>query len=95
MVSFVLMVATIRVNALFFLVFFALVMLFAFVAAADFRVASAATLADQEYILYLLKIGGGFGFIGLICGWYVFSKGMAQATRALSGQASDGIEMTD
>lgn len=71
MVSFVLMVASLRTNVLFVLVFFALVMLFAFIAAADFKVASATTPAEQEYILYLLKIGGGFGFIGLVCGWYV------------------------
>ena len=46
-------------------------MLFAFIAAADFSVASAATEADLEHITKLLRIAGGFGFIGLICGWYL------------------------
>ena len=64
------MVASLRTNVLFVLVFFGLVMLFAFIAAADFRVASAKTPADLDYINYLLKIGGGFGFVGLVCGWY-------------------------
>ena len=71
MTSLVLLIASLRTNIPFVLLFFGLVMLFAFIAAADFLIPSAATLADQEYILKLLKIGGGFGFIGLVCGWYV------------------------
>ena len=47
-------------------------MLFSFIAAADFSVASAKTLADLEHILMLLKIGGGFGMLGVVCGWSVF-----------------------
>jgi hypothetical protein len=46
-------------------------MLFAFIAAADFSVAHATTAADAEHITKLLQIGGGFGFLGLISGWYL------------------------
>jgi hypothetical protein len=51
--------------------FFGLVMLFSFIAAADFSIASAATEADLEHIATLLHIAGGFGFLGLISGWYL------------------------
>ncbi|KAK5113468.1 hypothetical protein LTR85_010896 [Meristemomyces frigidus] len=71
LVSFTLMLGTLRVNVLFALTFFGLVMLFAFIAAADFSVASATTAADVAHILQLLRFAGGFGFIGLICGWYL------------------------
>lgn len=66
-VSFVLFVGTFRVNVLFTLVFLGLVFLFAFIAAADFAVPS----GDLARVEYLLKIGGGFGFIGVVCGWYL------------------------
>lgn len=46
-------------------------MLFSFIAAADFSVASAATEADAAHIAKLLNIAGGFGFLGLISGWYL------------------------
>lgn len=46
-------------------------MLFSFIAAADFSVATATTAADVEHIDKLLHIAGGFGFLGLICGWYL------------------------
>ena len=46
-------------------------MLFAFIAAADFSVASATTEADLEHINTLLRCAGGFGFLGLISGWYL------------------------
>jgi len=71
MVSFVILIGTLRVNLLFVLLFFGLVMLFSFIAAADAAIPSAATEADLAHILKLLQIGGGFGFIGLVCGWYV------------------------
>ena len=69
--SFVLLVGTLRVNVLFTLVFIGLVFLFSFIAAADFAVASATTEADVAHILMLLKIGGGFGMLGVVCGWYL------------------------
>jgi hypothetical protein len=46
-------------------------MLFSFIAAADFSVGSATTEADVEHIAKLLHIAGGFGFLGLVCGWYL------------------------
>lgn len=69
--SAVFLLGTIRVNAFFTATFFGLVMLFSFIAAADFRIAHATTAADVEYIEKLLKIAGGFGFLGLISGWYL------------------------
>jgi succinate-acetate transporter protein len=69
MVSFVILIGTLRVNVLFVLLFFGLVMLFSFIAAADAAIPSAANEADLAHILKLLQIGGGFGFIGLVCGW--------------------------
>jgi hypothetical protein len=55
----------------FTLTFFGLVMLFSFIAAADFSVPHAKTKADLDHINMLLRIAGGFGFIGLLCGWYL------------------------
>jgi hypothetical protein len=69
--SFVFLIGTLRVNAFFTATFFGLVMLFAFIAAADFSVASAKTAADLAHIEKLLKIAGGFGFLGLLSGWYL------------------------
>ena len=71
LVSFVFLIGTFRVNAFFTLTFFGLVMLFSFIAAADFSVPHAKTAADLEHILMLLRIGGGFGFLGLVSGWYL------------------------
>jgi succinate-acetate transporter protein len=69
--SFVFLIGTIRVNVFFALTFFGLTILFAFIAAADFSVAHATNEADLEHIAKLLRIGGGFGFLGLISGWYL------------------------
>ncbi|KAF2127851.1 hypothetical protein P153DRAFT_387579 [Dothidotthia symphoricarpi CBS 119687] len=69
--SFVFFMGTFRVNVFFTLTFFGLIMLFSFIAAADFRVGHATTEADVEHITKLLHIAGGFGFIGLVCGWYL------------------------
>ncbi|THZ93083.1 hypothetical protein D6C82_09080 [Aureobasidium pullulans] len=71
LVSFVFLVATIRVNAFFVATFFGLVMMFSFIAAADFAVPHIKTAADLEHVSTLLKIGGGFGWLGLISGWYL------------------------
>jgi hypothetical protein len=81
MVSFVILIGTLRVNLLFVGLFFGLVFLFAFIAAADAAVPTAASEADLAHILMLLKVAGGFGFIGLICGWYV--------TRCCSGTSTN------
>jgi len=68
--SFVFLIGTLRVNLFFTFTFFGLVMLFGFIAAADFSIASATTEADLEHINTLLRCAGGFGFLGLISGWY-------------------------
>ncbi|KAF2997954.1 hypothetical protein E8E13_005998 [Curvularia kusanoi] len=69
--SFVFFLGTFRVNAFFTATFFGLIMLFSFIAAADFRVGHAKTAADVAYIEKLLHIAGGFGFLGLVSGWYL------------------------
>lgn len=69
MVSFVIMIGTLRTNALFVALFFGLVMLFAFIAAADASIPTATTAADEAHILQLLRVAGGFGFVGLVAGW--------------------------
>lgn len=66
MVSFVIMIGTLRTNALFVALFFGLVMLFAFIAAADASIPGA---TNEAHILELLQVAGGFGFIGLVAGW--------------------------
>ncbi|GAB7352088.1 hypothetical protein MBLNU459_g2589t1 [Dothideomycetes sp. NU459] len=71
LVSFTFFIATFRVNMLFTLTFFGLIMMFSFIAAAEFAIPHAKTLADVSHIEHLLKIGGGFGFIGLVCSWYL------------------------
>ncbi|GAB7365809.1 hypothetical protein MBLNU230_g7142t1 [Neophaeotheca triangularis] len=67
MVSFFLMIGQLRVNVPLVLLFLGLTFLFAFIAAADFKIPS----GDLEGALYLLKIAGGFGFVGLVSGWYL------------------------
>ena len=69
MVSFIIVIGTLRVNVLFVGLFTSLVFLFALIAAADSFVPSAATEADLGHILLLLRVAGGFGFVGMCCGW--------------------------
>ena len=69
--SFVFLIGTLRVNLFFTFTFFGLVMLFSFIAAADFSVASATTEAGLLHVEKLLRIAGGFGFLGLVSGWYL------------------------
>ncbi|KAI9727462.1 MAG: hypothetical protein M1828_006404 [Chrysothrix sp. TS-e1954] len=71
LVSFAFLIGSLRINVLFVLVFFGLVMLFSFIAAADFAASTATTPADAAHISKLLTIAGGFGMIGTVCGWYL------------------------
>ena len=52
---------------MFVMIFIGLVFLFAFIAAADF----AAPSGDLEHVARLLQIGGGFGMLGVVGGWYL------------------------
>jgi succinate-acetate transporter protein len=70
MVSFIILIGTLRVNLLFVGLFLSLVFLFALIAAADATVPSVvAGTAELSHVLLLLKVAGGFGFVGMCCGW--------------------------
>lgn len=71
LVSFTIFIATFRVNAFFTLTFFGLIGLFSGIAAADFYVPHVTDAAGLAHVEHLLNIAGGFGFIGLVCGWYL------------------------
>jgi len=71
MVSFVFFLGSCRTNLPFCLAIFALVPLFAFLAAANFYIGYNPTPAGLDYAGYLLEIGGGFGLVSAICGWYL------------------------
>jgi succinate-acetate transporter protein len=71
MVSFVFLIGTLRVNVPFTLTFVGLVGLFSFIAAADHAVPSVTDAAGLAHVETLLKAAGGFGFLGLISGWYL------------------------
>ncbi|KAK5018826.1 hypothetical protein LTR60_001335 [Cryomyces antarcticus] len=71
LISFVFFLGSLRTNAPFCLAVFCLIFLFAFLAAATFATPYIATPADGEYVLLLLRIGGGFGFVTALCGWYL------------------------
>jgi succinate-acetate transporter protein len=69
MVSFIFLLGSLRTNVPFVIVFFTLVFLFGFFAAADFKIGHDPTEAGIAYATCLLKIGGGFGFITLSVSW--------------------------
>jgi len=72
LISFVFFLGSLRTNAPFAIAIFFLIFLFAFFAAADWKVAySAGSPADLERAAYYLQIAGGFGFITAIMGWYL------------------------
>ena len=71
LVSFVFFIGSFRTNVPFVLTFLGLIGLFAFTAAADLAIPTAATAADVAHIDTLIRCAGGFGFLGLICGWYL------------------------
>ena len=80
LVSFTFMVSTLRINVLFALVFLGLVFLFAFTAAADFKTPTATTPEEMEHVTKLIHIGGGFGMLGVVCGWYLALITACEAT---------------
>ena len=71
MVSFVFLLGSLRTNVPFVIVFFTLIILFGCIAGAEYELGYNPTAAGAEYAAKLLKVGGGFGFIAMIMGWYV------------------------
>lgn len=72
LISFIFFLGSLRTNAPFAIAIFFLIFLFAFFAAADWKVAySAGSPADLARAAYYLQIAGGFGFITAIMGWYL------------------------
>lgn len=69
LISFVFFLGSLRTNAPFSLALFCLIFLFGFIAAANFMTGYATSPSDLDYVAYLLKIGGGFGFVTAIAGW--------------------------
>ncbi|KAL9076671.1 MAG: hypothetical protein Q9157_003588 [Trypethelium eluteriae] len=70
-VIFVFFLGSIRTNGPFCLALFCLIFVFAFIAAANFLTGYATGPSDLEHVTTLLKIGGGFGFVTAIAGWYL------------------------
>ena len=68
-VSFIFLLGSFRTNVLFVVVFFTLVILFGFIAAANYQVGYDPTPEGLAYAAQLLKIGGVFGFVTTIMGW--------------------------
>ena len=69
LVSFIFMLGSFRTNVPFVIVFFTLVFLFGFLAAANYQVGYNPTPEGAAYATKLLQIGGGFGFVTLVMGW--------------------------
>ena len=72
MVSFIFLLGSLRTNVPFVVVFFTLIILFGCIAGAEYELGYNPTPAGAEYAAKLLKIGGCFGFVAMIMGWYVF-----------------------
>jgi uncharacterized protein len=71
LVSFIFLLGSLRTNVPFVIVFFTLVILFGFIAAANYQVGYDPTPEGLAYAAKLLKIGAGFGFVTAIMGWWV------------------------
>ena len=68
LVSCVFLVGSIRINLPFVLIFFAIVFVFSFIAAANYEIGYNPTTAGLERAAYLLKIAGGFGMVIVLTG---------------------------
>lgn len=68
-VTFCFLCGSLRTNGPFVVVFFCLVFLFSFIAAADYQLGFNPTAAGASHAYYYLKIAGGFGFITMMMGW--------------------------
>lgn len=71
LVSFVFLCGALRTNVPFVLAFFGLIFLFSFLAAGYYQLGYNATAAGAAHAFYYFKIGGGFGMITTIMGFYL------------------------
>lgn len=69
LVSFIFLLGSLRTNVPFVIVFFTLVILFAFLAAAQYQIGYDPTPEGLAYAGKLFEVAGGFGFVTLIMGW--------------------------
>ncbi|KAK5133513.1 hypothetical protein LTR08_007650 [Meristemomyces frigidus] len=69
--SFVFFLGSLRTNAPLSMAIFCLVPLFALLAASDFYIGYNPTAEGMAHAAYLLKIGGCFGFVAMLCAWYL------------------------
>ncbi|KAF2858418.1 hypothetical protein K470DRAFT_259834 [Piedraia hortae CBS 480.64] len=72
---FMIFIGAFRVNAIFVIFFFCIMMMFIFIATANFHTPS----GNLNHVMALLKIAGGFGMVCVICGWYLFFGALCQA----------------
>lgn len=69
LVSFVFLLGSLRTNVPFVIIFFTLVILFGFYAAASYHVGSDPTPDGLADAAQLLKIASGFGLVAAVMGW--------------------------
>jgi succinate-acetate transporter protein len=69
-VSFVFLCGAIRTNVPFVILFVTLVLLFSFVSAAYYQLGYQG-LEGVAHATHYFRIAGGFGFVGMMSGWYV------------------------
>lgn len=68
-VSFMFLLGSLQTNGPFVIIFFMLALLFGFVAAANYQVGYDQTAEGFAYAARFSKIGGGFGFVGVLLDW--------------------------
>jgi succinate-acetate transporter protein len=71
LISALFFVGSLRTNVSFAFAIFRPVSVFTLPAVAEFAILNAMTEADVAHMLYLLKVGGAFGLVISIAGWYV------------------------
>lgn len=69
MITFIFLLGSLRTNVPMVVLFFTLIILFGFVAAANYQVAYNPTVEGMALAADLLRIGGGFGFVTALMGW--------------------------
>ncbi|TVY80807.1 Protein alcS [Lachnellula suecica] len=70
-VCFIFTIGSLRTNVPLVVLFFTLIFLFSFVAAADYQLGFNPSAAGVEHATYYFKIAGGFGFVTMLMGWYL------------------------